>query len=143
MFCRCDGTTFLSPFAARLATNKLGAKRTMDLTSIYSQLFGASLGSLQAVFMVCIFLALIFKPERIIRPLMFRCACLLFCLTLLTPILQVVLATVTGPPSGVGRSQSGAISGYLMALINPAVFAAAFLAAVGSMFSTRPAQSTD
>jgi hypothetical protein len=30
-----------------------------------------------------------------------------------------------------------------MALINPAVFAAAFLAAVGSMFSTRPAQSTD
>ncbi len=115
----------------------------MDLTSIYSQLFGSSLGSLQTAFVVCIFLALIFKPERITRPLMFRCACLLFCLTLLTPILQVAIATVTGPPSGVGRGQGGAISGYLMALINPAVFAAAFLAGVGSMFGTQPAQSTD
>ena len=115
----------------------------MDLSSIYSQLFGLSLGPLQMAFMVCIFVALIFKPESITRPLMFRCACLLFCLTLLTPILQVVLATVTGPPAIAGRPQGGAISGYLMALINPAIFAAAFLAAVGSMYGTQPAPSTD
>jgi hypothetical protein len=115
----------------------------MDLSSIYSHLFGLSLGSLQTAFIICIFLALIFKPERIVRPLMFRIACLLFVLTLLTPILQVVIATVTGPPSNIGRPQSGAISGYLMALINPAIFAAAFLAAVGSMFGKQPAQSTD
>lgn len=115
----------------------------MDLSSIYSNLFGLSLGPLQMAFIVCIFLALIFKPERIVRPLMFRIACLFFVLTLLTPILQVVIATVTGPPSNVGRPQSGAISGYLMALINPALFAAAFLAAVGSMFGTQSAPSTD
>ena len=115
----------------------------MDLSSIYSNLFGLSLGPLQMAFIVCIFLALIFKPERIVRPLMFRVACLFFVLTLLTPILQVVIATVTGPPSNVGRPQSGAISGYLMALINPALFATAFLAAVGSMFGTQSAPSTD
>ena len=102
-----------------------------------------SLGSLQMAFVVCIFLALIFKPERIVRPLMFRIACLLFCLTLLTPLLQVVLTTVTGPGAGAGRPQSGALSGYLLALINPAVFATAFLAAVGSMFRKQPAQATD
>ena len=115
----------------------------MDYSSIYSQLFGVSLGSLQMAFVVCIFLALIFKPERIIRPYMFRIACLLFCLTLLTPLLQVALTTVTGPPAGAGRPQTGVLSGYLLALINPAVFAAAFLAAVGSMFRKQPAQLTD
>ena len=115
----------------------------MDLSSIYSQLFGLSIGSLQTAFFICIFLALIFKPERIIRPLMFRIACLLFVLTLLAPIIQVVLSTVTGPTAGVGRSATGAISGYMLALINPAIFAAAFLAAVGSMFVKQPVQSTD
>ena len=114
----------------------------MDYSSIYSQLFGLSLGSLQMAFVVCIFLALIFKPERIVRPLLFRIACLLFCLTLLTPLIQIALNTVTGPPASVGRPQTGAISGYLLALINPAVFSAAFLAAVGSMFRKQPAQPT-
>lgn len=114
----------------------------MDYSSIYSQLFGSSLGSLQMAFVVFIFLALIFKPERIVRPLLFRIACLLFCLTLLTPLIQIVLTTVTGPPASVGRPQTGAISGYLLALINPAVFSAAFLAAVGSMFRKQPAQPT-
>jgi len=100
-------------------------------------------GSLQMAFVICIFLALIFKPERIVRPLMFRIACLLFVLTLLTPILQVVITTMTGPPGDLGRPATGAISGYLMALINPAVFSAAFLSAVGSMTGKQPVQSAD
>jgi len=140
---RCVHPTFLSPFAHVRAKTIRGATRMMDYSSIYSQLFGLSLGSLQMAFVICIFLALIFKPERIVRPLMFRIACLLFVLTLLTPILQVVITTMTGPPGDLGRPAAGTISGYLMALINPAVFSAAFLSAVGSMMGKQPVQSAD
>lgn len=106
----------------------------MDIYSIYSQMFGLSLSSLQLGFLVCIFVVLIFKPERIARPGLFKIACALFVITLLAPILQVVLASATSTP-GVGRTSSAAsgLSGVLMAFINPVIFSAAFMAAVGSL----------
>ena len=49
------------------------------------QLFGDGQGWLQATMMGCLFLVLIFRPERIQRPALFRCCCWFFALSILVP----------------------------------------------------------
>lgn len=137
--CRCIHPTFLSPFSPVLAITICRATRMMDYSSIYSQLFGLSLGSLQMT------LSRLHLPRLDLQA---GTNCSASHVQDSLPALRSH-PPYTDPPGGhyhhdrARRPATGTVSAYLMALINPAVFSAAFLSAVGSMMGKQPVQSAD
>jgi hypothetical protein len=102
-----------------------------------TQLFGGLTQVwLNVAFIVCVFAALLFKPERIRNPSLFFSACVLFALSLIVPSLGLLLLDSASDPTHFdGGSPFGELT-MTMRLVNilpPILFAGAFLSAVSSV----------
>lgn len=61
---------------------------------------------LEIAYLICLFLVLIYKPERIQSLFMFRGACLVFVLALLVPILVDLVITAASSADGAGKPKA-------------------------------------
>lgn len=107
---------------------------------------GSGEGWFEATLLASLFLALIFKPERIENQGLFRAACLLFALAIIVPpALQLCMSLLVGSiqsSSQTFRSMGGA-SSIVMSLMNvvkPALLGASVLCGLFSLIPGKPRQ---
>lgn len=111
-----------------------------------SQLFsGMTDVWLNVAFIVCVFGALLFKPDRINNISLFQIACLLFVLSLIAPSIGMFVMD-TGMPAG----RSGMANPFgditltmkIVSIVPSVLFAAAFFLAVYSLMPISSTKST-
>ena len=110
-----------------------------------TQLIGSmALDSLNFTFLVCVFGVVVFKPERIYKPSLFRFACLLFALSLIAPSLGMLLMSTATEEGSVSPDPFGEFpSGFkICILLRPLLSASAFVAVISSLLPTSTASST-
>lgn len=94
-------------------------------------------------FIVCAFVILIFKPERITRSSLFWFGCLFFALSLIAPTLVMFVSTDTAPAPRAVRSDSIPLELKLINLVSSLFYAGAFLATVSSLMPTNSRKTPD
>lgn len=119
-----------------------------ELLYMRQLLGGGGQGWLQVTLLAFLFLILVFKPERIERPGLFKVACLLFVLSIVLPsVVTMSLSLVAGGAMssyfrGSGMASEVPILVSLITLFEPALLAASVMSGLMALFPVRGSHST-
>jgi hypothetical protein len=94
-------------------------------------------------FIACVFVVLIFRPERIARPSLFWLGCLLFTLSLIAPTTGIFIPTEATSIAGAMRGESIPLVLKLVNASSLLLFSGAFLATVSSIMPTGMSNRSD
>ena len=89
-----------------------------------------------AIFMAAVFIALMFRPERVTNSTALKIGCVLFAISLLTPSLVSLLAAFSVQEPPVPRAKSDPFMPKLAGLGQAISFSIAFLCLVWSLLMT-------
>lgn len=88
-----------------------------------------------AIVAAAIFVALLFRPERISNRLAFRVGCFLFAFSLLAPAIVAFLPTFSTQSLPVARASGSTLLAKFAGLLQPLTFSLGFLCLVSSLLT--------